>query len=769
MKITHLQPIERELPLTGDPNNSGMVRLMSGTVFDDLQGGLGQPFTGGSLALRGLLEAMPALAWLTDRNGTVRFVNQRWAEQIGPDVLGTRIEDLVGHLHPEDRRLFLDRWFEVQHNLEGFTLECRWQNVRTEPHWYRFSLSPMRDPDGSLMGWLGFSEETLTSARFQAGASFLATVSEALSSSLDLTTTLSSLARSSVPRIADFCSVYTLDDNGLLERVETVHRDPTKAWASQALKTRFPHIDPATAGPIGEAMRTGMTIRINHPSTRAAEDAGLDFEPRLAPISQLIVPLKLHSRVIGLLNFGTNESGRRFDEHDEHLAQELARRVAQTVEIIHIHAAERAARQAAEASAQRMARLQTVTAALAEAYLPADVAEVVVYQTIQSLGADAGAVHELNHDTQQLELIRGVGHADASLVDHRTLDLERRLPVSDAAREHRTIFIENALQWNASYAPLTDPHGNPLNGAWIAVPLELHGALLGVMSLSFHTPRSFHEHERNLCLTLARQCALALERARLYAAERALTEQLEQRVEERTQELASRNAELEQFIHTASHDLRAPLLSIEGMTTLLSEGLERQNLREARFQLERVTKNVRRMNRLLEDLLMVARVGRSPHPPEVCDLGETVRAITHELEPRRSARGARLELPVTWPVVVMVPSELEQIISNLLGNALRYAGRIGEPPIIWLDWSEDNTGPTRQVRLRVADNGPGVRPEHREAVFQLFWKQDQAGTGVGLAIVKRIVEHYGGRIWLEDAHDLKLAGACFVLTLPTLP
>jgi signal transduction histidine kinase len=73
------------------------------------------------------------------------------------------------------------------------------------------------------------------------------------------------------------------------------------------------------------------------------------------------------------------------------------------------------------------------------------------------------------------------------------------------------------------------------------------------------------------------------------------------------------------------------------------------------------------------------------------------------------------------------------------------------------------------VRLRVADNGPGVRPEHREAVFQLFWKQDQAGTGVGLAIVKRIVEHYGGRIWLEDAHDLKLAGACFVLTLPTLP
>ncbi len=733
--------------------------------------------------LRGLLEALPALAWLADRAGTVRFVNRRWAEYAGPDGIGSQIEDLTAFLHSDDREVFKERWLEAKYAQSGFVLECRWQPLNGQPDWFQLSVEPLREPDGRPMGWLAMSTQLDTVHRYRDSASFLADAGEVLIGSLELPTTLSNLARLSVPKLADFCSIYLVNADGLLERVETIHRNPSKAWAAQALKTQFPTIDPSKAGVIGQVFREGMTRRLNHASPREARpefqsdlesirDLNLDG-PQLEgteqisgsrqPISQLIVPLRLRSSVIGVLNLGTNESGRRFDEQDERLAEELARRAAMSVEMANIHAGERAARQAAEAAVNRTTRLQTVTAALAEAFLPKDVAEIVVYQSIQALGADAGAVYTVSEDGKSLELVRAVGHAETGLGERRTLEMARHLPITDAARERRAVLIESAAHWNEHYAPLTDPHGVPINGAWIAVPLELQGRLLGAMELSTYTPRNFNEAERGFALTVARQCALALERSRLFANERELKEALEKRVEERTTELGARNAELEAFVYTASHDLRGPLLSISGMASMTADALERDDNTEARFALERVTDNVNRMNRLLNDLLTVSRVGRTSDAPETLDLGEIVHGLISELENRRRARNAQFEFPQTWPVLRMVKSELEQVISNLLENALRFAGRPGEPPIVWMDWAAEGD---HMVRLRIADNGPGIRPEHRDQVFQLFWKQGDAGTGVGLSIVKRIAEREGGRVWLDDGEDVRLGGACFAVTLP---
>lgn len=729
--------------------------------------------------LRGMLEALPAMAWLADRSGTLRFVNRHWTDYIGLDVIGSRVEDLTEFLHPEDQEIFSERWLEARTTQSGFVLECRWQRGRPEPNWFRTSLEPVLEPNGRMLGWLAMSTETDAVHRYRAGASFLADASEVLIGSLELSTTLSNLAKLSVPKLADYCSIYLANSDGMLARVETVHRNPGKAWASQALKAQSPLIDPAQAGVIGEVFRDGLTRRLNHASRR---EAHLEIDPKSLPeglesplgtaqlpisqlpISQLIVPLRLRSSVIGVLNLGTNESGRRFDEQDERLAEELARRAAMSVEIAGIHANERTARQAAEAAVNRTTRLQTVTAALAEAFLPTDVAEIVVYQSIQALGADAGAVYTVSEDGRSLELVRAIGYTESGLNEKRSLEIARHLPLTDAAREQRAILIESAAHWNETYAPLTDPHGAPIEGAWIAVPLELQGRLLGAMELSTHTPRSFNQAERGFAMTVARQCALALERSRLFAIDRELKEDLERRVEARTRELGARNAELEAFVYTASHDLRGPLLSISGMASTSADAIQRGDKTEARFALERVADNVTRMNRLLNDLLTVSRVGRTSDAPETLDLGEVVGGITAELEGRRRVRGARLDFPQTWPIVRMVRSELEQVVSNLLENALHFAGRPGEPPIVWMDWAAEGTG---MVRLRVADNGPGIRPEHRDQVFLLFWKQGDTGTGVGLSIVKRIAESVGGRVWLDDGADVRLGGACFAVTLPT--
>ena len=759
--------------------------MISDPVFDDGNVDSTRRTNTGTVMLRGMLEALPALSWLADRSGTVRFVNRRWTEYVGLDALGLRIEELGEFLHPEDRELFNEGWLEARQAQSGVALECRWQRLSKEATWFRTSLEPVLEPNGRMLGWLAMSTETDAVHRYRAGASFLADASEALIGSLELSTTLRNLARLSVPKLADFCSIYLANEQGLLERVETIHRNPSKAWASQALKAQSPTIDPAQAGVIGQVFKDGLTRRINHASRREArmevdpkslpeafadalapENAASTVQQAISqlPISQLIVPLRLRSSVIGVLNLGTNESGRRFDEQDERLAEELARRAAMSVEIAGIHAKERAARQAAEAAVNRTSRLQTVTAALAEAFLPTDVAEIVVYQSIQALNADAGAVYTVSADGKYLELVRAVGYAEVGLGEKRSLEIARHLPLTDAAREQRAILIDSAAHWNEQYAPLTDPHGSPIEGAWIAVPLELQGRLLGAMELSTHTPRNFNEAERSFALTVARQCALALERSRLFAVERELKEDLERRVEERTRELGARNSELEAFVYTASHDLRGPLLSISGMASMSAEAVSRGDRTEAGFALERVADNVKRMNRLLNDLLTVSRVGRTSDPPETLDLGEIVAGITAELESRRRVRGARLDFPQTWPVVRMVRSELEQVISNLLENALRFAGRPGEPPTVWMDWAADGQN---MVRVRVADNGPGIAPEHRDQVFQLFWKQGDAGTGVGLSIVKRIAQSVGGRVWLDDSPDVRLGGACFAVTLPT--
>lgn len=226
-------------------------------------------------------------------------------------------------------------------------------------------------------------------------------------------------------------------------------------------------------------------------------------------------------------------------------------------------------------------------------------------------------------------------------------------------------------------------------------------------------------------------------------------------------DLEARNAEQETFVYTVSHDLRQPLLSLQGMSELLAEAVEAGDTEQARFAAGRVRANVGKMGALLDDLLALSRVGRSDAAPEPVDIGAAVATVLSDLEPRIRERGVALELPADWPQVMYPPTEAYQILLNLVGNAVKFAGRPGEPPRVVLSWEPEGTG----VRLTVADNGPGVPLEHRERIFELFRKLDPtaAGTGVGLAIVRRIAERHAGRAWAEDS---ELGGARFVVTWP---
>jgi len=244
-----------------------------------------------------------------------------------------------------------------------------------------------------------------------------------------------------------------------------------------------------------------------------------------------------------------------------------------------------------------------------------------------------------------------------------------------------------------------------------------------------------------------------------------LNDELEQRVVERTSELAAANHELEAFSYSVSHDLRAPLRHIDGFAALLVEHLGPTLDPTAREYLSRISKSSRRMSRLIEDLLQLSRQGRVPLQLGVVDLNELISETRQRLEP--SYRGRVVlwqidELPPVWGDA----SLLMQVFVNLLDNALKYSGH-RESATIEIGLVESTP---LEVILFVRDNGAGFDMRYVDRLFGVFQRLHTdnrfEGTGVGLAVVRRIVQRHGGRVWAESAPE---SGATFFVALRPPP
>jgi PAS domain S-box-containing protein len=238
----------------------------------------------------------------------------------------------------------------------------------------------------------------------------------------------------------------------------------------------------------------------------------------------------------------------------------------------------------------------------------------------------------------------------------------------------------------------------------------------------------------------------------------ALNHSLEARVEERTRELAAANRELESYSYMVAHDLRAPLRAISGFSGMLQEVLGGQLDGEQKRFLDIILGNVERMNRLIDGLLQFSRSARGTLSLQRVDTRALVDAVILELPGRD---GAQIEIG-PLPALQADPVLLRQIFANLIDNALKYS-RGQAPPRIEIS-AETREG---EVVVRIADNGVGFDPAYAHKLFGVFQRlhsqQEFEGTGVGLAIVRKIVERHGGRVWAEGAVD---AGARFLFSLP---
>jgi signal transduction histidine kinase len=226
------------------------------------------------------------------------------------------------------------------------------------------------------------------------------------------------------------------------------------------------------------------------------------------------------------------------------------------------------------------------------------------------------------------------------------------------------------------------------------------------------------------------------------------------------QELTAKNAELDSFVYSVSHDLKAPLVAVQGFAGILADDYGPQLDAEGRHFLGRVQANVQQMERLIRNLLALSRTGRDGRSPELVDLGEVVDGFVAEASETLRARGVtvrRRDLGVLWAV----RTEIEQAMRNLLSNAVKY---LGDTPAPLIEVGMREAGP--MVECWVKDNGIGIDPQYHDTVFEIFQRLQEVeaeGTGVGLAIVRKVVSRGGGRIWVESR---KGQGATFRFTWP---
>jgi signal transduction histidine kinase len=225
-------------------------------------------------------------------------------------------------------------------------------------------------------------------------------------------------------------------------------------------------------------------------------------------------------------------------------------------------------------------------------------------------------------------------------------------------------------------------------------------------------------------------------------------------------ELESKNAELERFTYTVSHDLKSPLITISGYLGLLEKDSKAGDMQKFNNDVQRIREAAGKMQNLLNDLLELSRVGHLMNPPEEVGFGEIVQEALSLVDIRLDEKKIKVIVQEDLPAVYVDRARLVEVVQNLLDNAAKFMGEQPDPQIAIGADRENN-----QLVFHVKDNGIGIDSMHHERVFGLFNKLDShsEGTGIGLALVKRIIEVHGGSIWIDSSAG---RGATFYFTLP---
>jgi PAS domain S-box-containing protein len=354
--------------------------------------------------------------------------------------------------------------------------------------------------------------------------------------------------------------------------------------------------------------------------------------------------------------------------------------------------------------------------------------------------------------------LRGFSEPEAERAFLITLPLDQGIN-GRAYLMHETVLVDD-VQQEPNYFQLIAATRTEL-----AVPILHHGEVLGNLDVQSPIIGAFHDLDIDYLRALAEQVSIALSNARLYQqAQQEISERrrIEAELNRLMDVLARSNEELEQFAYVASHDLQEPLRMVTSFLQLLKSRYHSKLDSDADEFIDFAVDGATRMKTLINDLLIYSRVGTASKPYLPISGDEVFNRATANLRVVIAESGAKVTHD-PLPVILADDTQIVQLFQNLIGNALKFRSDRAPHIHVGVETKGD------QWVFSFKDNGIGIEPEYKERIFIIFQRlhlsTDYPGTGIGLAVCKKIVERHGGKIWVESEPG---QGATFCFTLPVI-
>lgn len=328
-------------------------------------------------------------------------------------------------------------------------------------------------------------------------------------------------------------------------------------------------------------------------------------------------------------------------------------------------------------------------------------------------------------------------------------------------QHHQAVIIDDLAELE-NLPPLMQQLANQGIRSIARLPIWAQGELIGSLKLAANEPHAFTQDDLEIAQELANQIAIAIQQSRLREHLQRYTEQLEQEVHRRTQQLEATNSDLEAFVYSVSHDLREPLRAIQSYNRIVLDDHFDQLDFEGQTCTQRIAENAERMDLLIQNLLAYSRLGRATLSLQPVNLDQLLQELLNQLEVELRQHHAEVIVESPLPTVRGQYATLSQVITNLLTNAIKFVSAGTQPRIrVWAEPID------QRIRLWIEDNGVGIDPQYHSRIFQVFERlhglESYPGTGIGLAIVQKGVERMGGRVGVESTPE---HGSQFWIELP---
>jgi signal transduction histidine kinase len=408
--------------------------------------------------------------------------------------------------------------------------------------------------------------------------------------------------------------------------------------------------------------------------------------------------------------------------------------------------------EAVEESERRASRLQAATEAFSGALALNDVAELIIDQALSALGAHSGIIGAVEENGDlRVVATRDVGETTPGVI----IDPTRRTPLSAAVKRGQPVVLRTAAEVQAEFPDIVSRHQTDGIQSVGAFPIQNGGRVIGGLLVRFTRPRAMTRNDMSFMAAMSRIAGEALERARLFEAERTARTAAE-----------SANRAKAAFLASMSHELRTPLQAALGFAQLIRSGLYGPINPDQSEVLGRVERSQTHLTRLIDDILDFARLeaGRVRMNVEEVSIAEAINQLGPLVESQATKKHIALSLvPPAVPLVVAADKHrLQQILVNLVGNAIKFTPEAGAIRV-------GAAGDGELVTIQVWDSGPGIPADRLQSIFEPFVQvndghtRQHAGVGLGLAISRDLARAMGGELAVESVLGV---GSTFSVRLP---